>query len=114
MDRGDGSARSDKVRRQVGYYIRRLRLLQWATTVLTLAILCFILTVLFTGINVLVPKNPTLMVLTIGFSLAGFVFLSVAVVFELIQNSMSRRATELEVEEFPELVEAEPHSGAKG
>ncbi len=101
-----GSTRSDKVRLQVGYYTRRLKLLQWATTVLTVAILFFILTVLFTGLNILVPRNPTLMVLTIFYCVAGLLLLSVAVSMELIQNNMGRRATELEMEEFPELADA--------
>ncbi len=76
--------------------------------VLALAILSFILTVLFSGLNVLLPKNPTLMVATICVGLAGLVLPGIAVGLELFQNSMSGRAIELEVEEFPELLDADP------
>lgn len=106
----DGSVRSDKVKRQIGYCIRRLRLLQRATAVLTVAILLFILTVLFTGLNVLVPENPTLIILTIFFSVTGLLLLGAAVTIEMIQNGMVNRSDKLEIEEFPELLDAEQHT----
>jgi polyferredoxin len=88
--------RKDSVKRQLKLYDRRLRLLMRATLLLTLAIISFIFTVLFTGITTLFPNSAVLQVLTVGLSFAGLAFLASSVLAELIENSLGKQVLELE------------------
>jgi hypothetical protein len=66
----------------------------------------FILTVVFTGLNILFPGKTWLMMLTIIFSFGGLMLLGASVIAEMMENSMGKIAMKLETEEYPELSEA--------
>jgi hypothetical protein len=93
-------SRSVNVRTQLECYSRRLALLMRATLLLTLAILAFILTVIFTGINMIFPKNPPLEYLTVAMSFCGLLLLATSVVAELVENEIGKRIGPLETGDF--------------
>jgi hypothetical protein len=95
---------------QLSVYARRLTVLMNATFWLALAILCFILTVVFTGLSLLFPQFSLFPVITALFSFAGALILALGVVLEMLENHMARRALVLETAEFPGVLPGEQES----
>jgi hypothetical protein len=97
----------DKRRHLVGEqlvsYGHRLNTLIWATFWLTNAILLFILTVFFTGLSIVVPDGPAWKIATTGSMFLGLLLLAIAVVMEMQENHLARRALYADFAEFDEL-----------
>jgi hypothetical protein len=106
-DEDRGSLRAKSVHESLEMYAHRLRVLVRATFWLTVSIICFILTVVFTGIGVIFPKNVPCQLITAAFSFAGLLILGASVGLEMLENHQAKRALILETSEFPDIVPEE-------
>ena len=95
------SLRGKSVNEQVKLYSGRLQILMRATLCLGIAILCFITTVLLTGVSVLFPENKLWPLFTAVFSFGGLLILGVSVVLGIAENHDATKALILETSEFP-------------
>ena len=102
-----GSTRDKSVHEALRMYSRRLRALIRATFWLTVSIICFILTVVFTGVGVIFQQQKIWQIITALFSFAGLLILGASVGFEIWENHQAKRALILETSEFPDIVPEE-------
>jgi Protein of unknown function (DUF2721) len=112
-ERDRGSLRAKSVHQSLEMYALRLRLLMRATFWLTISILCFILTVVFTGVGVIVPGKSLWQIITVLFSFGGLLILAWSVGFEIRENHQAKRALILETSEFDDIVPRELQDGKK-
>jgi Protein of unknown function (DUF2721) len=114
MEDGDrGSIRAKSVHESLHMYAHRLRVLIRATFWLTVSIICFIFTVVFTGVGVIFPQKPLWQIVTALFSFAGLLILAASVGFEIWENHHAKRALILETSEFPDIVPQELQPGKR-
>jgi hypothetical protein len=102
-DREGKDKRRHLVEAQLASYGRRLNTLIWATFWLTSAIVVFILTVVFTGVSVVLPDQQAWTIATAVSMFLGLMLLTVAVVMEMRENHLARRALNADYAEFEEL-----------
>jgi Protein of unknown function (DUF2721) len=104
---------SRSLEKQLGLYSRRLQILIRATFWLGVCIVCFIATVLFTSVSVLIPKSPIPTIITGAFSFAGLIILGVCVILEIVENHCAKEALVLETAEFPGVLSSRLEEGKK-
>lgn len=95
------SLRNRTLHEQLSLHAKRLRLLMRASFWLGIAIICFIATVVFTGVSMVFPEVMAFVILTTVFSFAGAGILATTVVMELVENHCAQKALILETAEFP-------------
>src|SRR4051812_34370999 len=110
-DEDRGSLRAKSVHQSLKMYSHRLLVLMRATFWLTVSILCFIMTVVFTGIGVIFPNNVPFQIVTAVFSFAGLLILGTSVGLEIWENHHAKRGLILETSEFPDIVPEELQPG---
>jgi uncharacterized membrane protein len=96
--------RAQSLQNQIGLYSHRLRLLMKATLWLTVSIICFIATVLFTSVSVLMPKAMVWPWVTVACSFAGMLLLGYSVFIEMEENRRAKEGLVLETAEFPDVL----------
>lgn len=106
-DKDRDSIRATSVQKALEMYARRLNVLIRATFWLMISIVCFVLTVVFTGIGVMFPKNLVFQLITAVCSFAGLLILAASVGFEIWENHQAKQGLILETAEFPDIVPAE-------
>jgi Protein of unknown function (DUF2721) len=106
-----GSLRAKSVHRSLKMYAHRLRVLIRATFWLTISILCFIFTVVFTGIGVIFTDSKVWQIITVAFSFAGLLILAGSVGFEIWENHQAKLGLILETSDFPDIVPGELQDG---
>lgn len=106
-----GSMRDKSVHEALRMYARRLRVLIRATFWLTVSIICFIATVVFTGVGVIFQQQVIWQIITALFSFAGLLILAASVGFEIWENHQAKLALILETSEFPDIVPEELLAG---
>lgn len=106
-EKDKGSLRAQSVYKALEMYAHRLHVLIRATFWLTISILCFILTVVFTGVSVIVPRNGIWPAFTAAFSFAGLLILAASVGFEIWENHQAKRALIFETSELPGILPKE-------
>ncbi len=81
------------LRSQIWIYRRRLTLLNWASWLAALALICFLLSVIAGGLSLLYP--PVVPIRTVGTAglLVGLILIGVAVFLELAESILSRQGT---------------------
>jgi hypothetical protein len=99
-----GGLRAHSLQQQISLYSRRLRLLMKATFWLAISILCFIATVLFTSISVLMPSLSFWPWVTAVFSIVGMLILAGSVGLEMAENHCAKEGLVLETAEFPDVL----------
>lgn len=101
---GKDTDRTKGLTQQLRLYSRRLDILIRATFWLGLSILCFILTVFFTGVSVILPKSPVWPIITAVMSFSGMLILGASVLMELHENHLAKQTALWEVSEYPKVV----------
>jgi uncharacterized protein DUF2721 len=96
--------RARSLHKQLGLFSHRLRLLMKATFWLTVSIVCFVATVVFTSVSVLMPKTMVWPWITVAFSFAGMLLLGYSVFIEMDENRRAKEALVLETAEFPDVL----------
>lgn len=99
-----GSLRSKSVHQALQMYAQRLHMLMRATFWLTISIICFILTVVFTGVGVIFPHSVMWQIVTVVFSFAGLLILAWSVGLEIWENHEAKLALILETSDLPDVV----------
>jgi hypothetical protein len=95
--------RRGSLKRQIASYRRCLTLLNSASVLLTLALLCFLFTVAVAGAGIVFPTIEGLRIIgTVGL-FAGLLLIAVAVCISLPVIIVSRRAADQEVMDFNDL-----------
>jgi hypothetical protein len=100
-------SRSESLQRQLVLVAKRLHLLMTATTLLTLAILSFILPVVLTGVSI-IGGGKWIEIATVFASFAGFSFLAASVIVESWENHLGRGEINLEIKDYTHLADSEP------
>ncbi len=101
-EEGDkGTLRDKSVHQALEMYAMRLHILMRASFWLNISIICFILTVFFTGVGVIFPRNVTWQIVTALFSFAGLLILAGSVGLEIWENHQAKRALLLETSDLP-------------
>src|SRR5947208_6066363 len=78
--------RQESLHQQLRLYEHRINGTMQATFWLNVAIVCFVCTVLFTGVAMLFPGNAIVMTLTAGVMFVGLVIVIAAILIELWSN----------------------------
>jgi Protein of unknown function (DUF2721) len=99
-----GELHAKRLHRQLQLYALRIRILMRATFWLTLAIQCFIFTVVLTGVGVIFPQSRIWTWSTVFFSFAGLFVLGASVVIEMYENHLARRTLMLYAAETPSIL----------
>lgn len=89
--------RYDSVHQQLQLYEQRIIGTMRCTFFLNVAIVLFVLTVLFTGLSMLLPGNVPMMATTAGVMALGLGILVVAIVIELHSNRLARPTLDCEL-----------------
>jgi len=89
--------RRDSVHQQLRFYENRIIGAMRCTFFLNIAIILFVLTVLFTGISMLLPGNVPMMVTTAGVMALGLGIVILSIVIELYSNRLARPTLDTEL-----------------
>ncbi len=89
--------RHDSVHEQLHMYEQRIVGAMRCTFLMNLAIILFVLTVLFTGVSMLMPGNVPMMITTAGVMALGLCLMVLAIVIELYSNRLARPTLDTEL-----------------
>lgn len=93
----DDEERVKSIHEQLHLYERRIDGTMSCTFWLNMAIICFVLTVLFTGLAALLPGNGVVMVTTMLVMVAGILIFTSAVVVEVWSNRLAKPTLKTEL-----------------
>lgn len=93
----DQKERADSLREQLKLYEQRICGSMRAGFWLNIAILCFIGTVLFTGVAMLFPGNIPIMLFTTGLMFVGLVIVAYAIGIEVWSNRVAKPAIDTDL-----------------
>lgn len=98
--------RGRSLKEQMTHYSSRLQRLMRATFWLNVAILLFILTVVFTSVGVVFPHQPAWTWITGACSMLGSLVLGYSVVMEMMENHRAKEVLRLETTDLAEVPDA--------
>jgi hypothetical protein len=93
----DSEERRNSIHQQLQMYEKRIRGAMRCAFLLNIAIILFVLTVLFTGVSMLLPGNIPMMITTAGVMCLGLLVVILSVVVELLSNRLARPTLDLEL-----------------
>lgn len=82
--------RRDSVQQQLQFYERRVNGTMRCAFCLNITVALFVLTVLFTGMSMLLPGNMPMVIVTAGTMSLGLLTMVTAIVIELVSNRLAR------------------------
>ncbi len=110
MEEEEENDRSASLKEQIRLYRKRLRLVMRANFWLMVTIWCFIGTVAFTSVSVILPNTPLWPIITGVSMFAGLFLFAYCVVLSAQENHLAKKALFTEVSEFPE-IDSDAHEG---
>ena len=99
------ASRSDNLKSQVLAYRRRCRLMSQATLLGLLAAILLISSLIFGGLDALVPNSSIITVFGIASTMGGFVLVIVAALIVIIEGGIMKRQLDDELRDVPDLAE---------
>jgi hypothetical protein len=99
---GAAEVRHGVLQGQICQYRRRLRLMNWAFWVATVALECFLASVLAGGINMVYPSLPLVTGIGVVGLFTGMVLMGIALALELFESVLSRGEIVDEVNDLDE------------
>ena len=102
-DNPEKEARRSSIQRQIDLYQKRINATQTASKWLNVAVISFLGTVFATGSTVIYPNSFSLRLIGILSMVLGVLLLLSAIICELYEDQLSRKALRVELSEFPEI-----------
>src|SRR4051812_39767745 len=101
----DDATRSGSLKNQVLAYRRRCRLMSGATLVGLLAAILLISSLIFGGLDVIVPRSTIVTICGIATTMGGFVLVIVATLIVIVEGRIVKRQIDDELRDVSDLAE---------